>query len=70
MKTISIASFGVALLIWLVGAVPADAKCYSDSECKGGKCRSGKCTTAGGKCYSDSECAGGKCRSGRCTGSK
>jgi hypothetical protein len=42
-------------------------KCYSNSECGGGTCRSGICTTAGGKCYSNSECGGGTCRSGKCT---
>jgi peptidoglycan-associated lipoprotein len=42
-------------------------RCYSDSECPGGVCRSNRCTTAGGKCYSDRECGGGVCRSNRCT---
>ncbi|MEN9797833.1 MAG: hypothetical protein RL653_1529 [Pseudomonadota bacterium] len=55
------------LIAALFTASSAGATCYSDSECAGGKCRSGRCTTAGGQCYSDSECPGGKCRSGRCT---
>ncbi len=55
------------LAVLAVASGRADGQCYSDSECPGGKCRSGRCTTAGGECYSDSECAGGKCRSGQCT---
>ncbi len=42
-------------------------RCYSDRDCPGGVCRSGKCTTAGGRCYSDRECGSGVCRSGVCT---
>ena len=56
----------LALCVQLFAPV-ALADCYSDSECGGGSCRSGKCTTAGGTCYSDSECPGGSCRSGKCT---
>jgi len=53
--------------LFAISSLNAGGKCYSDSDCAGGKCRSGVCTTAGGKCYSDSDCAGGKCRSGVCT---
>lgn len=45
----------------------AQSRCYSNSECGGGVCRSGVCTTANGACYSDSDCAEGVCRSGQCT---
>ena len=62
---------GTVLVALMLLLLPASAlpggKCYSDSECAGGKCRNNKCTTAGGKCYSDSECAGGKCRNNKCT---
>jgi hypothetical protein len=44
-----------------------DGKCGFDSDCKGAKCRSGRCAdAAGGSCAFDSDCGGGKCRSGKC----
>ena len=67
------ACVGALVVVGLLFGVPevrdaaAQSRCYSNSECGGGVCRSGVCTTAGGRCYSNSECGGGVCRSGTCT---
>ena len=36
----------LALLLVALPARAGEGTCYSDSDCGGGKCRSGKCTTA------------------------
>jgi len=59
--------FAVVLAVVLPLAVllPASTSwaCGSDSDCKVGKCSSGKC----GNCGSDSDCKGhSKCSSGKC----
>ena len=62
MKRTGIALAGLAVVLFLA-PVNAAFACGSDSDCKVGKCSSGKC----GNCGSDSDCKGhSKCSSGKC----
>lgn len=62
MKRTLVAFAGLAAVLFLA-PVNAAYACGSDSDCKVGKCSSGKC----GNCGSDSDCKGhSKCSSGKC----
>ena len=62
MKRASLIIAGLSALLAVIPLNTAYA-CGSDSDCKVGKCSSGKC----GNCGSDSDCKGhSKCSSGKC----
>lgn len=62
MKRSQLVVAGLSALLLVVPFSAAYA-CGSDSDCKVGKCSSGKC----GNCGSDSDCKGhSKCSSGKC----
>jgi hypothetical protein len=62
MKRLTLA-LSVLAAVLLVAPIQSAYACGSDSDCKVGKCSSGKC----GNCGSDSDCKGhSKCSGGHC----